>query len=161
MRNKLWYFEQDISSTLYRSKMATESDAFIHKVTGSTLHNLWHHCLCHTGKLATDHIDKVADGVPCLRARNPFFSCQNCSDGKMTAKIKNYNKEPDHATQICRRFNMDYGFVRGENTIKNEHRPLITSNNSYNFYLMIIDEYSIYMRLFLFANKTPPIETIK
>ena len=141
--------------------MDTESNAFIHTVTGSTLHNLWHHCLCHTGKFATDHINKVEDGVLCLHARNPFFSCQNCSDGKMTTKIKGYKKEPDRATQICRRFNMDYGFVRGNDTIKNEHGPLITSKNGYNCYLMIVDEYSRYMWLFLFSDKTPPIVTTK
>ena len=106
MHNKLWFFEQDISSTLYRSKMATDSDAFIHKVTCSTLHNLWHHRLCHTGKFATDNIDKVADGVPCLRARNPFFSCQDCSDGKMTQQKRGYNKDPERATRICGRFNI-------------------------------------------------------
>ena len=141
--------------------MATASDAFIHKVTGSTLHNLWHHRLCHTGKFATDNIDKVADGVPCLRIRNPFFSCQHCSDGKMTIQKRGYNKDPKRATRICRRFNMDYGFVRGNDTVKNKEGPLITSNDGYNCYLMIIDEFSRYMWLFLFADKSPPIDTIK
>ena len=79
---------------------------------------------------------------PCQK---PIFSCQNCSDGKMTAKIKGYKKELDSATQICRQLNMNYGFVRGKETIKNEHGPLITSSNGYNCYLMIIDEYSRYM----------------
>ena len=74
MRNCLWYLEQDISSTIYRSKIATASDSFVHAVTGSTLHNLWHHRLCHSGQFVTNHIDKVIDGVPSLHKRNPFFS---------------------------------------------------------------------------------------
>ena len=161
MQNKLWFFEQDISSTLYRSKMATDSNAFFYKVTGSTLHNFWHHRLCHTGKFATDNIYKVADGVPCLRTCNPFFSCQNYYHGKVTTKIKGYSKDPERATKVCRRFNMGYGFIRGNDTIKSEDGPLIISKDGCNYYLMIIDEHRRYMWLFLFANKTPPIDTIE
>ena len=140
--------------------MATDSNALVQKVTGSTLHNLWHHHLCHIGKFATDNVDKLADSVPCLLARNPFFSCQNCSDGKTTTKNKVYSKDPNRATKICGRFIMDYGFVRGNDTIKSEDGLLITSKDGYNYYLMIINKYSRYMWLFLFANKTPPIDTI-
>ena len=50
MHNRLWYLEQDITSTLYRSKIATASNDFVNRVSGSTLHNLWHHRLCHAGK---------------------------------------------------------------------------------------------------------------
>ena len=88
MRNQLWYVEQDISSMLYRAKMTTESEAFVHAVTGSTLHNLWYHRLCHRGKFCTENIDKVTDCVPSLRTRNLFFSCHDCNAGKVTAKIK-------------------------------------------------------------------------
>ena len=86
MRNRLWYLDQDIASTVYRSTIATASDTFVNRMTGSTLHNLWHHRLCHAGQYVTDHIDKVTDGVPSLRKRNPFFSCTDCSRGKMTSK---------------------------------------------------------------------------
>ena len=74
MRNRLWYLEQDITSTIYRSEILTTSDSFIHAVTGSTLHNLWNHHLCHAGKFVTDNIDKVVDGVPSLYKRNPSLS---------------------------------------------------------------------------------------
>ena len=58
MRNKLWYLEQDITSTVYRANIGPSSDAFVRAVTGSTLHNLWHHRLCHAGKFVTDNIGK-------------------------------------------------------------------------------------------------------
>ena len=74
MHNKLWYIEQDIASTVYRAKIRTCSDAFVHAINGTTLHNLWHHRLCHAGKFVTDNIDKAVKGVPSLRKRNPFFS---------------------------------------------------------------------------------------
>ena len=40
MHNRLWYLDQDITSTQYRSKIATASDDFVNRVSGSTLHNL-------------------------------------------------------------------------------------------------------------------------
>ena len=160
MRNRLWYLEQDITSTVYRAKIAFASDAFVHSMYGSTLHNLWHHRLCHAGQFATFNIDKVVDGVPSLRKRNPFFSCHDCSKGKMTAKIKGSNKDPHRATTPGGRFNMDYGFVRGAHTTKNEDGPLITSKQGYNCYLLIADEFSRHLWIFLFADKKPPIATV-
>ena len=79
----------------------------------------------------------------------------------MTSQKKGYNKDPECSTRIWCRFNMDYGFVRGKDTIKNEDGPLITSNDGYNCYLMTIDKYSRYTWLFLFADKSPHIDTIK
>ena len=160
MINKLWYIEQDITSTVYRAKIGSSSDAFVRSVTGSTLHHLWHHRLCHSGTFVTNNIDKVADGVPSLKKRNPFFSCGDCSSGKMTEKIRGYNKNPLRATSTGERFNMDYGFVRGSTTFKNETGPLITSKEGFNCYLLIVDEFSRHLWIFLFANKSPPVKTV-
>jgi len=99
MQNKLWYIDQDVALTLYRSKSGTSSDAFVHSVTRSTLHHLWHHCLCYAGRFVTDNIVKVADGIPSLKKRNPFSSCGDCSSEKMTQQIKGYNKTLDQATE--------------------------------------------------------------
>ena len=55
---------------------------------------------------------------------------------------------------------MDYGFVRGEVVIEQENGPLITSKEGYNCYLIIVDEYSRHIWVFLFAGKSPPAETI-
>ena len=59
----------------------------------------------------------------------------------MTKKIKGYHKTPDHATEQGERFNMDYGFVRGKTTIKNESSTLITSKDGFNCYLLVVDEF--------------------
>ena len=160
MHNRLWYLDEDITSTLYRSKIATASDDFVNRVSGSTLHNLWHHRLCHAGKYATDHIDKVTDGVPSLRKRSPFFSCNDCSRGKMTSQMKGYNKTPDRAEIPGGRYHMDYGFVRGKKVIKSEDGPLVTSKEGFNCYLLIADEFSRHLWIFLFSNKEPPIATV-
>ena len=147
-RNRLWYLEQDITSTFYHSKIATASDAFVQSVTGYTLRNLWHHRLCHAGQFATFNIAKVADGVPSLRKRNPFFSCNDCSRGKMTDQIKGSNKHPDRANTPGGRFNMDYCVIRGAHTTKNEDGLLITSKEGYNCYLLIADEFSRHLLIF-------------
>ena len=78
----------------------------------------------------------------------------------MTNKIKSFNRTPDRATLSGRRFNMDYGFVRGEKTFKNENGALITNKEGYNCYFLIVDEFSRHLWMFLFANKLPPINTI-
>ena len=118
MRNKMWYILQDTASIIYQAKIASSSDTFFCAVSGNTLHNLWHHRLCHAGKLCTDNIDKVADGVPCLKRRNPLFSCHACNSGKISEQIKGYNSNPLRAQGPGRRFNMDYGFVRGKSVTK-------------------------------------------
>ena len=55
---------------------------------------------------------------------------------------------------------MDYGFVRGKQTTKNENGPLVTSCDGYNCYLLIVNEYSQHLWIFLFSNNSPPITTV-
>ena len=160
MRNRLWYFDQDASSTIYRSKIATVSAAFIHAVHGSTLHHLRHHHLCHAGSAVTDHINKVVLGVPNLRRKNPFFSCQHGSSGKMTMQKKGHATNPTRADEPGGRFKMDYGFVRGKLAIKNENGSLTTSKDGYNCYLLIVYEYSRHLWVFLFVDEKLPINTV-
>ena len=78
----------------------------------------------------------------------------------MTDPIKGNNKNSDRATTPGGRFNMVYAFVRGVHTTKNEDGPLITSKERYSCYLLIADECSRYLLIFLFANKKPPIATV-
>ena len=142
MKNKLWYIDQDVTSTVYRSKINSSSDTFVHSVSGSTLHHLWYHYLCHVGKFVTDNITKVADGVPSLKKRNLFFVCGDCSNGKMTNKIKGYNRDPERAIIQGGRYHVDYGFVLGNDTIKSKIGPLITIKDGFNCYLLIVDKFS-------------------
>ena len=79
----------------------------------------------------------------------------------MTAQIKGYNKNSLRATTQGEWFNVDYGFVRGKEVIKNGDGPVITSKEGYNYYVLVVDEYSRHLWVFLFANKSPPIDTIK
>ena len=47
MHNKIWFVLQDAASTICRAKIGAASDVFIRVVSGTTLHNLWHHRICH------------------------------------------------------------------------------------------------------------------
>ena len=77
----------------------------------------------------------------------------------MTEQIKGYNSNPLRAQGPGRRFNMEYGFVRGKSVTKGEDIPLITSRNGYNCYLLIASKYSRHLWIFLFAKK-PPVVTV-
>ena len=55
---------------------------------------------------------------------------------------------------------MDYGLVRGNNTIKSKTGPLITNKDGLNCYLLIVDKFSRHIWIFLFANKSPPIAIV-
>ena len=106
-------------------------------------------------KKITDNIEKVVDGAPSLRKRETFFLCWDCSSGKTTQMIKGYNKDPVRANKSGRHFCIDYGFVRGKSVTKTEYGPLVTSKEGYNCYLLIVDEYSRNLWIFIFANNPP------
>ena len=55
---------------------------------------------------------------------------------------------------------MDYGFVRDTTTVKDDTISLSASNDGFNCYLLIVDEYSHHLWIFLFATKFPPIKTV-
>ena len=161
MRNRLWFIRQSAETTRFRARVAATDDLIVNTLQASATHHLWHHRLAHAGQFAMDNVSKVTDGVPSLKRKNKFFHCNICSKAKMTKKTKGYNENPERALVPGGRFHMDYGFVRGETVTKAEDGPLLTSNEGYNCYLLIVDEYSRYMWVFLFASKSPPIETVK
>ena len=87
----------------------------------------------------------------------------------MTTKMKGYNNNPERANKPGQRFCMDFGFVRGkeilqpkasENFTENHHQPILTSKDGFNCYLLVVDEYSRYLWIFLFASKSPPVDTV-
>lgn len=106
-------------------------------------------------------MNKVANGVPSIRYDTTSSSCDNYTKGKFTTMIKGYNKHPLRATTQCAKYNMDYGFVRGKTTFKNEEGQLLTSKDGFNCYLLVAEEYTCYMLIFLFADKSPHMKTIK
>ena len=83
-----------------------------------------------------------------------------CFSGKMTSKIRGYNKVPTRANAPVKRLNMDYGFVCGSTTVEGETSKLTTSKDDYKCYFLIVDEISRYLWVFFFATKSLPIDTV-
>ena len=134
---KLWYISQDINSTIYCAKINKASDAFVHAVTGTIMHNRWPHWLGQAWKFATDYIDKFANDVTSLRSHSPFFSCQRCSKVKINKMTKGFNKDSLCVAIPCRRMYMSYRFFRGETVTKIKDGLLITRK------MVIISTYSL------------------
>ena len=160
MRNHLWYIVQNPRTTIYCSCVATLGDALVNKVTGSTLHHLWHHRLGHAGRFACDNVASVTKGVSNLKKQNQMFHCNFCSSAKMTKNIKGHNVTPMQAIQPEGRFEMDFGFVQGATVYKKKDGPLLTSKDGYSCYLLGADEYSRHLWIFLYASKAPPITNV-
>jgi len=78
----------------------------------------------------------------------------------MTTQIKGYNKDPTRATIPGQRFFMDYGFAHNKETTKQEYGLLLTSKDGFNYYLLIENDYSHHLCVFLFADKKPSITTV-
>ena len=57
---------------------------------------------------------------------------------------------------------MDYGFVRGSDwSVKQNDGKLVTSIDKYRAYLLVIDEYSRYLWVFLTKDKSPPLSQVR
>ena len=55
-------------------------------------------------------------------------------------------------------FYMDFGFVRGSDySMKKESGPTITRIDGFNSYLVIVDQVTRYLWIFLTTSKNPPI----
>ena len=72
----------------------------------------------------------------------------------MTKQVKGFNKTPEQAVQLGGRFEMDFGFVRGETMYKNEDGTLLASKGGFNCYLIIADEFSRHLCILLFTRKS-------
>ena len=55
---------------------------------------------------------------------------------------------------------MDFGFVRGKATVATEKGTFITSKEGYKCYLLIADEFSQHLWVFLFTNNNSPEDTV-
>ena len=157
MKNCLWYFEDlTVMSTLKTAMMKTNNDA-IHTVHGVTLYELWHNCLGHLHHQLMSQIHNHAHGVPSLKICNPFFkSCATAPN--LTKKMRGYNCNPKHATAPNQRFHMDFGFVKASNAKGKE--KITVSREGYSSYLLIVDEYSRMIWVFLTKSKAAPIKIV-
>ena len=98
------------------------------------------------------------DGVPAKlsQCRNDVYNCKCCDEAKCTNKTGNIEEEVN-AKQPGERFQMDFGFIKGEK----DELKILESYNGYSAYLIILDKKTRYMWIFLCKNKIPPTKTVE
>jgi len=163
MNNNLWFLSTPRCNIAQNSKTNYSS---VNSLRNDLSYKLWHHRLGHPGRDTLQNAQSSCTGVPKLTTPT-FYRCEECIPAKFTKHKKGYNTNPP-VVQPGDFFMMDYGFVRGsvnipENTelIMPSDLPLQSCRNGYNCYLLITDACSRYSWIFLFADKKPPVDTVK
>ena len=83
--------------------------------------------------------------------------CKCCDEAKCTKKTGNIEEEEVNAKQPGERFQMDFGFIKGEK----DELKILESYDGYSAYLIILDKKTRYMWIFLCKNKIPPTKTVE
>ena len=140
---------------------------------------LWHHRLGHPGRKVTQKFYDNTIGVPPMKP-NKFYNCAACMSCKFHSRhIPSLPKQQSHInptavvaniipasnptpSKIGQYLHMDYGFVRGSDwSAKDNDGKLVTSVDKYRAYLLIIDESSRYIWIYLTRTKSPPLEQVQ
>jgi hypothetical protein len=112
------------------------------------------------------------DGINKL-IKPPLHKCKTCLLTKATKRAIFTNQKSlrtkapgqglNERTYLPgQRFHMDMGLVRGSSyRTKDENGHLLTSQDGYNSYLIIVDQASCYTWIFLSKHKIPPIKVIE
>ena len=108
------------------------------------------------------NIHKCVDGIPDLNPlHHQFHKCEACMRGKVTSAPK-HKQTNITTTQRGQLFHMDFGFGRGSAyKEKNNKGKIVTSRDSYNSYLIIVDAYTRYTWIFLSATKQPHLQIVE
>ena len=113
-----------------------------------------------------ENLPNCCDGVPerLIRCKHDLYQCDCCNRAKSTNSTGN-ESEPPKATMPGERFQMDFGFIKGEETLDNNtkkiFRKVIKSYDGYSSYLIIADKKTRMLWVFLSKSKVPPLQTVK
>ncbi len=125
---------------------------------------LWLLRLGSPGVSQLDHLPGNATGIPSDFDYHPF----RFIDFKEQARVRKQavQRSALRVSERKRRFYMDYGFLRASTpdlqqpTTKGGDR-VVFSHDGYTSYLLIVDEASRYIWVFLTSSKSPPLNIIK
>jgi hypothetical protein len=104
------------------------------------------------------------DGTPSNFRPHPFASYDWYNQARIRKRPATRGKHPSGAVDKQQRVYMDFGFLRASQA--DYSRPdktkerVVTSFDGYNSYLLIVDEYTKYVWVYLCVSKEPPIELI-
>ena len=121
----------------------TASINIIYTIQNSINYSFWHRRLEHPGHATMQHTHKGVLSVLTLE-KPPFFTCTCCIKAKFITQKKGHNTRPSWATVPNERFQMDFGFVRGNTILEDKYGKLITSKDGYTWYLLVLNKFIHY-----------------
>jgi hypothetical protein len=127
--------------------------------------DLWQARLGHCSDWQLKVLPMSADGLPSRFHPHPFASYDHYNQARVRKRAATRGKHPSRATDKRQRWLMDFGFLRASTT--DFSRPdksrdrVVTSFDGYNAYLVIVDEYTKYVWVYLCVSKDPPIALIE
>ena len=121
---------------------------------------LWSARLGFPAEWQLDVITDAADGLPDHFAQHPFSKHLVKADAAIAKQPS--GKTPTPVSERGQRFYADFGFMRASTFDYSKPSPdadrVIQSYDGYNSYLIIVDEVSRFIWVFLCKNKEPPID---
>jgi hypothetical protein len=109
-------------------------------------------------------IPQAVNGTPSQFNPHPFSTYDHYNRARIRKIPATKGKHPSRATDKQQRFYMDFGFLRASKL--DYSRPgdpedrVIFSFDGYNSYLLIVDEYTKFIWVFLCSSKEPPLELV-
>jgi hypothetical protein len=127
--------------------------------------DLWQARLGHCSEWQLKVLPMSADGLPSRFHPHPFASYDHYNHARIRKRPATRGKHPSRAVRKRQRWFMDFGFLRASTS--DFSRPdktrdrVVTSFDGYNAYLLIVDEYTKYVWVYLCVSKDPPIDLIE
>ena len=126
--------------------------------------DLWQARLGHCGEWQLKVIPHAVEGTPAHFTPHPFSSYDHYNRARIRKIPATKGKHPSRATHKQQRFYMDFGFLRASNIdySRPDHSKdrVIESFDGYNSYLLIVDEHTKFIWVFLCTSKEPPLEMV-
>jgi hypothetical protein len=126
--------------------------------------DLWQARLGHCSDWQLNVLPMSADGLPSRFYPHPFASYDHYNQARIRKRPATRGKHPSRAVTHQQCFYMDFGYLRASTfdfSRPDKHSDrVVTSFDGYNSYLLIIDEYTKYVWIYLCVSKEPPIALI-
>jgi hypothetical protein len=122
--------------------------------------DLWQARLGHCGEWQLKAILQAVNGTPSQFQPHLFSTYNHYNRARIRKMPATKGKHPTRATDKQQRFYMDFGFLRASNFDYSKHDKsedcIVRSFDGYNSYLLIVDEYTKFIWVFLCTSKEPP-----
>ncbi|KAL7538057.1 LOW QUALITY PROTEIN: hypothetical protein ACHAXR_008252 [Thalassiosira sp. AJA248-18] len=147
----------------HQSEMPPPRSAFRKHPTNPARHlesELWAARLGHCGEWQLDVLPGCATGIPNQFDYHPFRFIDHREQARIRRQAK--GRLPDKVRSIGQRFYMDFGFIRASTSDFSRPNPkedrIVESFDGYNCYLLVVDEKSRHLWVFMFQSKEPPVD---